>query len=103
MLRAEELYLDIWRALVAEPGTSVRGLDQTEALETIRWADTKARGYGLLMPEDLERFARFVFEHGRDYEARASLSWAVEILRDPVVVGSHKLDRLESGPGGDSD
>lgn len=67
-------------------------------LALIEWAAEKAPALGLIQRADIERYARFVLQHGQDYEAQESCAWAVAILNDVELIGVQKLDQIDEHP-----
>jgi hypothetical protein len=60
----------------------------------VRHGRERAEGYGVRLARDVVRFVDCMLALGIDFERSPERAWALEILTDPRIAGTTKLDRV---------
>jgi hypothetical protein len=71
-------------------------LDEPALLELVHAAIAKASSYGVVIEYDVARFAEYAVFYGRSFDADPMVDWAGEILRDPSISGTEKMERIDT-------
>jgi len=54
----------------------------------------KAETYGIELENDVQEFIEFMVVYGSDFDTNSKFHWAREILDDPDLDGSDKMDEI---------
>lgn len=68
---------------------------QDKLLGAVRAGREKAAGYGVVLEDDVQRFLELMTVYGRSMDKRPKTRWIGDILRDPTLTGSAKIDRID--------
>jgi hypothetical protein len=68
---------------------------------SIRRGVARARSYGIICERDVARFLNHVYFLGPDFDTDPKYPWAQDILRDPAIPPSSKMQRLSSRTAGE--
>ena len=76
------------------PSATEKNSDE-EILRIIEDGIASASRYGIVGESDVQRYLKYMFIYGPDFDSNPNTAWAGEILRAEGVIGSKKMDRID--------